>query len=131
MIVGEGSRVLVTGGAGFMPSHVVDRLIGRGAEVVAVDNFITGSKENVAHLDGHSRFALRIRSATTGVSAIARSSLSSFDPSGICMKRFFGRTTPTLISSSEIGMSQNHPESLRATMRMSFFRSPSSSGTPL
>jgi dTDP-glucose 4,6-dehydratase len=58
MIVGEGSRVLVTGGAGFMPSHVVDRLIGRGAEVVAVDNFITGSKENVAHLDGHSRFAL-------------------------------------------------------------------------
>jgi dTDP-glucose 4,6-dehydratase len=36
MTVGEGSRVLVTGGAGFMPSHLVDRLIGRSAQVVAV-----------------------------------------------------------------------------------------------
>ena len=49
---GPGSRVLVAGGAGFVPSHVVDRLIERGATVVAVDNFVTGAKENVAHLDG-------------------------------------------------------------------------------
>jgi len=55
---GPGSRILVSGGAGFVPSHVVDRLIGRGASVVAVDNFITGAKENVAHLDGHPRFSL-------------------------------------------------------------------------
>jgi dTDP-glucose 4,6-dehydratase len=55
---GSDSRVLVTGGAGFVPSHVVDRLIGRGAFVVVVDNFITGSKANVAHLSGHPRFAL-------------------------------------------------------------------------
>ena len=55
---GAGSRVLVTGGAGFVPSHVIDRLIERGATVVAVDNFVTGSKANVAHLADHPNFAL-------------------------------------------------------------------------
>jgi dTDP-glucose 4,6-dehydratase len=53
---GEASRILVVGGAGFVPSHVVDRLLARGASVVVVDNFVTGSKENIAHLDGHPRF---------------------------------------------------------------------------
>src|SRR5512138_370896 len=38
---GDGARILVAGGAGFVPSHVVDRLIERGATVVAVDNFVT------------------------------------------------------------------------------------------
>ncbi|MCG5472375.1 GDP-mannose 4,6-dehydratase [Micromonospora sp. LAH09] len=47
---GSGHRVLVTGGAGFVPSHLVDSLIARGCTVVALDNFVTGSKENVAHL---------------------------------------------------------------------------------
>ena len=47
---GPDHRVLVTGGAGFVPSHLVDALIARGCTVVAVDNFVTGSKENVAHL---------------------------------------------------------------------------------
>ncbi|SCG48469.1 NAD-dependent epimerase/dehydratase family protein [Micromonospora halophytica] len=47
---GTGHRVLVTGGAGFVPSHLVDRLVERGCTVVALDNFVTGSKENVAHL---------------------------------------------------------------------------------
>src|SRR5689334_6878673 len=55
---GEGHRILVTGGAGFVPSHLVDALIERGATVVAVDNFVTGSKENVAHLAEHPRFTL-------------------------------------------------------------------------
>jgi dTDP-glucose 4,6-dehydratase len=55
---GADSRILVVGGAGFVPSHVVDRLIARDASVVAVDNFITGSKQNVAHLKGHPRFCL-------------------------------------------------------------------------
>jgi dTDP-glucose 4,6-dehydratase len=55
---GESSRVLVTGGAGFVPSHVVEALLARGATVVAVDSFITGSKENLDHLDGESRFTL-------------------------------------------------------------------------
>jgi dTDP-glucose 4,6-dehydratase len=55
---GADSRIMVVGGAGFVPSHVVDRLIARGASVVAVDNFITGSKQNVAHLKENPRFVL-------------------------------------------------------------------------
>jgi dTDP-glucose 4,6-dehydratase len=55
---GDGHRVLVTGGAGFVPSHLVDKLIERGCTVVAVDNFVTGSKDNVAHLEHHPRFTL-------------------------------------------------------------------------
>ena len=55
---GEGHRILVTGGAGFVPSHLVDVLLVRGASVVAMDNFVTGSKDNVAHLVQHPRFTL-------------------------------------------------------------------------
>ncbi|GAB2951332.1 GDP-mannose 4,6-dehydratase [Micromonospora polyrhachis] len=55
---GPGHRILVTGGAGFVPSHLVDALVERGCTVVAVDNFVTGSKENVAHLADHPRFTL-------------------------------------------------------------------------
>ncbi len=55
---GEGHRLLVTGGAGFVPSHVVDVLIARGCQVVAVDNFITGSESNLAHLIENPLFTL-------------------------------------------------------------------------
>ncbi|MFC7547069.1 UDP-glucuronic acid decarboxylase family protein [Plantactinospora sp. GCM10030261] len=55
---GPGHRILVTGGAGFVPSHVVDALIARGCTVVAVDNFVTGSKENLAQLADEPRFTL-------------------------------------------------------------------------
>ncbi|MEH1012721.1 NAD-dependent epimerase/dehydratase family protein [Micromonospora sp. CPCC 206060] len=55
---GSGHRVLVSGGAGFVPSHLVDSLIERGCTVVAVDNFVTGTKENVAHLADNPRFTL-------------------------------------------------------------------------
>jgi dTDP-glucose 4,6-dehydratase len=55
---GEGHRILVTGGAGFVPSHLVDALLARGTTVVAIDNFVTGSKDNVAHLANEPRFAL-------------------------------------------------------------------------
>lgn len=52
------SSVLVTGGAGFLGSHLCDRLIERGDDVICVDNFFTGSKENVRHLIGNPRFEL-------------------------------------------------------------------------
>ncbi len=51
-------RVLVTGGAGFLGSHLCDRLIADGHEVLCVDNFFTGDKRNIAHLLGHERFEL-------------------------------------------------------------------------
>ena len=51
-------RVLVTGGAGFLGSHLCDRLIAQGHDVLCVDNFFTGSKRNVAHLIGRSDFEL-------------------------------------------------------------------------
>jgi UDP-glucuronate decarboxylase len=51
-------RVLVTGGAGFLGSHLCDRLIGDGHEVLCVDNFFTGDKSNITHLLHHERFEL-------------------------------------------------------------------------
>ena len=51
-------RVLVTGGAGFIGSHLCDRLIARGAEVLCVDNFYTGRLRNVAHLRGEPGFEI-------------------------------------------------------------------------
>ena len=58
------SRVVVTGGAGFLGSHLADRLLAEGAEVVCVDNMITGSPRNVSHLDGNPRFTLRTDDVT-------------------------------------------------------------------
>lgn len=49
-------RVLVTGGAGFLGSHLCDRLLAAGHEVLCVDNLFTGSKRNVEHLHAHPRF---------------------------------------------------------------------------
>ncbi len=51
-------RTLITGGAGFLGSHLCDRFVAEGHEVVCMDNFITGSPDNVAHLVGHERFHL-------------------------------------------------------------------------
>jgi dTDP-glucose 4,6-dehydratase len=51
-------RTLITGGAGFIGSHLCDRFLAEGHEVVAVDNFITGTPENIAHLLGHPKFKL-------------------------------------------------------------------------
>ncbi|MCX5804832.1 MAG: SDR family oxidoreductase [Proteobacteria bacterium] len=51
-------KVLVTGGAGFIGSHLCDRLIKDGHEVLCLDNYFTGAKENISHLFGHPRFEL-------------------------------------------------------------------------
>jgi len=52
------TTVLVTGGAGFLGSHLCDRLIERGDDVICVDNFFTGRKQNIRHLIGHPQFEL-------------------------------------------------------------------------
>jgi dTDP-glucose 4,6-dehydratase len=50
-------RILITGAAGFLGSHLCDRLLAEGHEVIGMDNFITGSAENLAHLAGNERFS--------------------------------------------------------------------------
>ena len=59
-MMGSGSmqRVLVTGGAGFLGSHLCERLVAEGHDVICADNFCTGSKGNIAHLRGNPRFEL-------------------------------------------------------------------------
>ena len=51
-------RILITGGAGFLGSHLADRLLGQGHEVVCIDNFFTGRKGNIRHLLEHPNFEL-------------------------------------------------------------------------
>ncbi len=51
-------RILVTGGSGFLGSHLCDRMIEAGHQVLCLDNFFTGRRENVEHLIGHKRFEL-------------------------------------------------------------------------
>jgi UDP-glucuronate decarboxylase len=51
-------RVIVTGGAGFLGSHLCERLLAEGHDVLCVDNFFTGNKSNIAHLMAHPRFEM-------------------------------------------------------------------------
>ncbi len=51
-------RIVVTGGSGFLGSHLCDRLIAQGAEVICLDNFFTGARRNIEHLLGEKRFEL-------------------------------------------------------------------------
>jgi len=61
----EHARVVVTGGAGFLGSHLCDALIAAGAEVVCIDNFSTGADENVQHLFGDARFRMVVHDVTS------------------------------------------------------------------
>ena len=61
-------RVLVTGGAGFVGSHLCDRLIRDGHTVTCLDNLFTGSRENIAHLEGHSSFTFLNQDVQTPIS---------------------------------------------------------------
>ena len=58
MPITTNKRVLVTGGAGFLGSHVCERLVEAGDDVICVDNFFTGTKQNIAHLLGRPNFEL-------------------------------------------------------------------------
>lgn len=56
--INQPKRILVTGGAGFLGSHLIDRLIKDGHEVICLDNFFTGSKDNIRHLLNNDHFEL-------------------------------------------------------------------------
>jgi dTDP-glucose 4,6-dehydratase len=57
-------RVLITGAAGFLGSHLADRFLAGGYDVVGMDNFVTGSPDNIAHLTGNPRFAFHEHNVT-------------------------------------------------------------------
>ena len=57
-------RNLVTGGAGFLGSHLIDKLMGNGEEVICIDNFISGDKKNINHWQEHPNFKLIIHDIT-------------------------------------------------------------------
>ena len=61
--------MLVSGGAGFVPSHLIDVLVSRGCQVVAIDNFLTGSESNVAHLAENPLFRLVKADISDGIPA--------------------------------------------------------------
>src|SRR5258707_9655932 len=61
---GGGMRAVVTGGAGFLGSHLCDRLLAEGWEVLALDNLITGSEANITHLSGNPKFRYEKKDVT-------------------------------------------------------------------
>jgi UDP-glucuronate decarboxylase len=71
--------ILVTGGAGFLGSHLCDRLVAQGHDVICLDNFFTSQKSNVAHLLGKPNFEF-IRHDVTHPSSGSRSTRSTTSP---------------------------------------------------
>jgi len=97
------SRVVVAGGAGFLGSHLCDRLIERGDTVVCLDDLSTGSRENVAHLMSHDRFSLLVTNVSekvqvpdaSGVDAVLNLASPASPPA------YLGRPLDTLSVGSE------------------------------
>ena len=65
-------RVLITGAAGFLASHLADLFLADGHEVVGVDNFLTGSRANLAHLASEPRFSLEEADVSVGIPDVGR-----------------------------------------------------------
>ena len=68
----KSKRILITGGAGFIGSHLAELFLRHGHVVIAVDNFITGSKANVRHFSKHKNFKLMQRDITRPISISGR-----------------------------------------------------------
>ena len=79
-MAGRFRRAVVTGGAGFLGSHVCDSLLGRGVEVVCLDNFLTGTPANVAHLLGDPGFGWSAATSPTSCTSPGPSTWSATSP---------------------------------------------------
>ena len=78
-------RILVTGGAGFIGSHLCDFFTRHGHDVVCMDNFLTGSRDNIAHLEGHRRFTFIRHNVTEYIEVVSRlvdlgATVRAYDP---------------------------------------------------
>ena len=69
-------KILITGGAGFIGSHLADRLLEMGEEVYAIDDLSTGSLKNVDHLQNNPLFHLVVDPMSRSVSSVSREQLS-------------------------------------------------------
>ena len=73
---------VVTGGAGFLGSHLCDKLLSEGLNVICIDNLITGNVDNIAHLAGNEKFSFPARWAMLSTLPVMRLSIQiTFNPS--------------------------------------------------
>lgn len=76
-------KILITGGAGFVGSHLTDKLMMEGHEVTVVDNFFTGSKKNIEHWLQHPNFTLVVHDITEPIRLVSTSSNTCYC-TGVC-----------------------------------------------
>ena len=89
-------RILITGGAGFLGSHLTDRFLAEGHEVLVLDNLITGSLDNVSHHFGHPHFMFIKHDVTTHIHALAPSTPCFISPHQPAPKIFRPSPSPSL-----------------------------------
>lgn len=94
-------RVVVTGGAGFIGSHLCDALVSRGSSVVCVDDLSSGRRENVAHLDGKPRFELVVADVTREIPVEGRVDAVMHLASAASPADYLARPIETLAVGSE------------------------------
>ena len=73
-------RAVITGGAGFLGSHLCDYMIAQGWEVLSIDNLVTGTHANLQHLEGHPRFRSMQRDVTNYIAVAGPSTMCSISP---------------------------------------------------
>lgn len=88
-------RILLTGAAGFLGSHLCDRLLAEGHEIIGMDNFITGSPDNIAHLAGNEKFQFIKRDVSNYIFVPARWTPSCILPRPPAPTRNRNRATST------------------------------------
>lgn len=72
------SRILITGGAGFLGSHLCERLLNQGHDILCLDIFYTGTKDNIAHLLDHPHFELMRHDVTFPLCVVVEAILAYF-----------------------------------------------------